>query len=93
MACAALTGPIPGWPVSPGTTSSTIAQLGAVGLERAGGLAQRHGQPADLAMANRLLTGGVPRCASASQAGQDGLGEAAASDAALGVVAVSQQGT
>ena len=66
-------------------------QLGAVGLERAGGFAQGEGEAADLGVPDGLLAGGVARWPAPGQAGQAGLGERAAGELAVGVVPAQQQ--
>jgi hypothetical protein len=66
-------------------------QLGAVGLQRAGGLAQREGEAADLGLAHGLVAAGLARWPAPGQARQDGLGERAAGYLALGVIAAVQQ--
>ena len=60
MAWAALTGPMPRRSVRPGDeVVHDGLQLGPVGLERAGGVAQGQGEAADLGMAHGLLAAGV----------------------------------
>jgi hypothetical protein len=65
MAWAAPIGPIPGWSVSPGAMSLTIAASSA-GLA-SGRLAQCSGEPADFGVSYGLLPGGACGLASASQ--------------------------
>jgi hypothetical protein len=66
-------------------------QIGAVGLERAGRLAQRQGEPADLGVAYGLLTGGACGGAVPGQPTQDGVAEAGAGQVAVGVIPVAEQ--
>jgi hypothetical protein len=61
-------------------------QLGAVGLERAGRLAQRQGEPADFGVAYGLLPAGACGLAASGQPGQDGVLEAGAGQAPVGVI-------
>jgi hypothetical protein len=66
-------------------------QLRAVGLERAGGLAQREGESPDLSVAHGLFAAGVAGCSAPGHAGQGGVGERAACGLAVGVIAAEQQ--
>ena len=66
-------------------------QLGAVGLERAGGFAQGEREAADLGMPHGLLAAGFPRWPAPGQPGQAGFGESGAGELAVGVVAAQQQ--
>ena len=66
-------------------------QLGAVGLERAGGLAQGHGEAADLGVPYGLLTGGLAGRSASGQDRQAGVGERASGELAVAVVAAQQQ--
>jgi hypothetical protein len=75
MAWAALTGGESGLVSQPGCkVIDDRGQWVAVGLERAGGLTQRHGESADLGVADGLVAAGVGRQAAAGQAGQDSVG-------------------
>jgi hypothetical protein len=60
-------------------------QLGAVDLERAGRLAQRQGEPADFGVAYGLLPASACGLAASGQPGQDGVLEAGAGQAPVGV--------
>src|SRR5215470_2452346 len=69
MACAALTGPMPGCLVSSGgQVVDDLGELGLVRCQRPGGVRQRQGEAADLALAHRLVPGGVTGLAAAGQA-------------------------
>jgi hypothetical protein len=66
-------------------------QLGPVGLDRARGFAQGEGEAADLGVPHGLLAAGLARWPAPGQAGQAGVGESAAGEGAVGVVAAQQQ--
>ena len=92
MAWAALTGPMPGRSSQSGDeVVDDGLQLGAVGLECAGGVAQGEGEAADLGVPHGLLAAGVAGRAAPGQASQAGVGERGAGEFAVGVVAAQQQ--
>jgi hypothetical protein len=68
-------------------------QLCPIGLERSTGVAHGQGETTDLSVAHGLLTAGVAGHSASGQAGENGLGECAAGEVAIVVVAVAQQST
>ncbi len=74
-----------------GQVVDDVLQLGPISFEFAAPVAQRDRQPADLAVAYRLGAGGLPGLAAPGQLVESALGEFAAGQGAVGVVAVAQQ--